>query len=137
MKPYTYKAKLVRVVDGDTLDLEVDLGFRMTTRQRFRLMGYNAPETRGPEKILGAAASARLAEVLGLSEGILITTHKGDAFGRWLCDMKVLVRLNETSRSWYDVVPNLIKEGWGVAWDGRGRRPAFLPEDPYPVRSSR
>ena len=41
---YEYKAKLKRVVDGDTLDLIIDLGFRMTTQQRIRLKGIDTPE---------------------------------------------------------------------------------------------
>lgn len=41
---YEYNAKLKRVVDGDTLDLIIDLGFRMTTQQRIRLKGIDTPE---------------------------------------------------------------------------------------------
>lgn len=41
---YEYKAKLERVVDGDTLDLVIDLGFKMTTEQRIRLKGVDTPE---------------------------------------------------------------------------------------------
>ena len=43
---YEYKAKLVRVVDGDTIDCEIDLGFDITVRQRVRFAGINAPESR-------------------------------------------------------------------------------------------
>lgn len=42
---YQYKAHVDRVVDGDTLDLIIDLGFKITTHQRIRLAGINAPET--------------------------------------------------------------------------------------------
>jgi micrococcal nuclease len=42
---YTYKAKVERVVDGDTIDVIIDLGFKMTTQQRIRLQGINTPET--------------------------------------------------------------------------------------------
>lgn len=41
---YQYRAKLKRVVDGDTIDTVIDLGFRMTTEQRIRLKGINTPE---------------------------------------------------------------------------------------------
>lgn len=44
---YEYTAKLDRVVDGDTLDLIIDMGFKMTTNQRIRLAGINTPETYG------------------------------------------------------------------------------------------
>jgi micrococcal nuclease len=41
---YQYRAKLKRVVDGDTIDAIIDLGFKMTTEQRIRLKGINTPE---------------------------------------------------------------------------------------------
>ena len=44
---YTYKAHVDRVVDGDTFDVTVDLGFRITTYQRLRLAGVETPEVRG------------------------------------------------------------------------------------------
>ena len=42
---YEYKGKLERIVDGDTLDVVIDVGFQMTTQQRIRLAYINAPET--------------------------------------------------------------------------------------------
>lgn len=42
---YEYYAKLIRVVDGDTVDFSIDLGFKMTTQQRIRLKGIDTPET--------------------------------------------------------------------------------------------
>lgn len=47
---YTYKAKLDRVVDGDTVDIIIDLGFKVTTHQRIRLQGINTPETYNVKK---------------------------------------------------------------------------------------
>ena len=43
---YEYKARVHRIIDGDTVDVVIDLGFEMTTRQRIRLYGINTPETR-------------------------------------------------------------------------------------------
>ena len=45
-KLYNYKAKLVRVVDGDTIDAEIDLGFGVFIKQRIRLYGIDTPESR-------------------------------------------------------------------------------------------
>ena len=59
MSLYTYKAKLERVVDGDTIDVYIDLGFDIHYRSRVRLAGINAPESRTrnlEEKKLGLAA---------------------------------------------------------------------------------
>jgi micrococcal nuclease len=47
---YTYRAKVDRVVDGDTIDLVIDLGFKITTLQRIRLRGINTPETYNVKK---------------------------------------------------------------------------------------
>ena len=47
---YTYHAKVDRVVDGDTLDVVIDLGFKITTFQRIRLRGINTPETYNVKK---------------------------------------------------------------------------------------
>lgn len=47
---YTYRATVDRVVDGDTIDLIIDLGFKITTNQRIRLRGINTPETYNVKK---------------------------------------------------------------------------------------
>lgn len=47
---YKYKAKIDRIVDGDTMDVIIDLGFKVTTHQRIRLQGINTPETYSVKK---------------------------------------------------------------------------------------
>ncbi len=47
---YEYKAKLIKVVDGDTLDVQIDLGFNIFQNIRVRLLGVNTPETYGVKK---------------------------------------------------------------------------------------
>jgi len=47
---YHYKAKVEKVVDGDTFDVVIDLGFKMTTNQRIRMAGINTPETYNVKK---------------------------------------------------------------------------------------
>ena len=67
---YFYRAKLDRVVDGDTVDFNLDLGFDIWHKARVRLNGVNTPESRTrdlEEKKRGLAAKARVAELL--SEG--------------------------------------------------------------------
>ena len=66
-KLYHYNAEVTRVVDGDTIDAFIDLGFDMHSKQRVRLYGINAPETRTRdliEKKHGKAATRRLVEML-------------------------------------------------------------------------
>ena len=64
---YQYKAVLVRVIDGDTIDVDIDLGFDVwLKKQRVRLAGIDAPESRTrnkAEKVLGLAAKSRLTEL--------------------------------------------------------------------------
>ena len=67
--PFVYNAILERVVDGDTIDVTLDLGFNVKLhKQRCRLAGIDTPESRTrdlAEKALGKAASARLQEIIG------------------------------------------------------------------------
>jgi micrococcal nuclease len=68
IKPnYIYRCIVTRVVDGDTVDAEIDLGFNMVHKDRIRLMGIDTPESRTrnkKEKMLGLASKARLKEIL-------------------------------------------------------------------------
>ena len=83
---YKFNAKLDRVVDGDTIDALVDLGFDTWKKVRIRMMGMNAPESRTrdlEEKKLGLAAKARLIEMLGDGEFIL-QSHGVGKYGRCL-----------------------------------------------------
>jgi len=66
---YEYRAKINRVVDGDTVDVDIELGFDIVlTGQRVRVMGIDTPESRTSdkvEKVFGIAAKNRLKELLG------------------------------------------------------------------------
>ena len=85
---YQYKAKLLRVVDGDTIDAMIDLGFDTWVKKRVRLYGIDAPESRTKnvkEKTQGKAASKRLSELLAATEGELtIVSHGVGKYGRCL-----------------------------------------------------
>ena len=56
--PYYREAKIVRVVDGDTIDLEIDLGWEIRFVERVRLLGIDTPEIRGEERPRGLQAKA-------------------------------------------------------------------------------
>jgi micrococcal nuclease len=82
-----HRGKVTRVVDGDTLDIEVDLSFRITTHQRFRLLGVDTPE-RGKEKCKEAT---QLLERLIVENSdpdgyIYLISNKTGKYGRWLLD---------------------------------------------------
>ena len=80
---YKYNAIVVRVVDGDTVDLNVDLGFHTFLKIRTRLLGINAPEVSTEE---GRIARDKLRQQLAVGEPVNVTTFKDptDKFGRWL-----------------------------------------------------
>lgn len=71
---YTYRASVVRVVDGDTIDVDIDVGFNSTLRKRLRLLDIDAYEVRGEERELGLKASARVEDLLNMSEEVFIQT---------------------------------------------------------------
>lgn len=81
---YTYEAEVRRIVDGDTVDLAVDLGFGVTISERFRLFGLDAPEVRGPERTEGLKSTQWLAtQLVGLTHIETIRDKKGK-YGRYL-----------------------------------------------------
>ena len=84
---YTYDAKVVRVVDGDSVWLEVDVGFHMSYKYNFRIAGINTPELRSKdplEKEKAYAAKTRLEELLPVGQEVRVKTAKPGKYGRWL-----------------------------------------------------
>lgn len=122
-----YPCELHRVIDGDTVELRCDLGFRISTVQRFRLNGYNAPEIRGPEAPFGKVAAIDLDNRLSSAVSLEVSSGKQGSFGRWLAD--IIVNNGEDR---YRLVPKLVAEGYGVWWDGKPDRPQFPPGSKYP-----
>lgn len=83
---YQYKAKIVNVVDGDTVDAVIDIGFKLTTTQRLRLYGVNTPELHAKEDFVREAAqkAREFTKEALLGKDVEIYTHKSDSFGRYL-----------------------------------------------------
>ena len=109
---YHYKAKLVRVIDGDTIDVDIDLGFDVwLKRQRVRLAGIDAPESRtrnNAEKVLGLAAKARLTELC--SAEMQLESLGTGKFGR-------ILGIPKTSDG-VSICSNLIDAGHAVEYQG-------------------
>ena len=83
---YTYKGTVTNVVDGDTIDVRIDLGFRMTTEQRLRLYGINTPEldSKEPEERERAQQAKQFTTDMVLGKEVIVETYKSDSFGRYL-----------------------------------------------------
>ncbi|MDI6791554.1 MAG: thermonuclease family protein [bacterium] len=87
---YLYCAKLKKIIDGDTVDLIVDLGFRTSTHQRFRLKGINTPSIFGVSKDSseykqGKKAREYVVQRFEKNGGeCLVKSHRTEKYGRWL-----------------------------------------------------
>lgn len=83
---YNYKAEITNVVDGDTVDAVIDLGFRMSATHRLRLLGINAPEKNSSDPLIRAQALKSRDALCSylVSRDVTIHTEKSDAFGRYL-----------------------------------------------------
>lgn len=88
---YEYRIKKVtKIVDGDTIDAELDLGFNISYSQRIRLAGIDTPESRTTdkaEKALGLEVKKKLGDLVAQAKDIVIRTEKPDSsekYGRIL-----------------------------------------------------
>ena len=118
---YEYKCKILRVVDGDTVDVDIDLGFGVWMhKERVRMMGIDTPESRTRdlvEKAFGIASKDRLKELLPIGSIQVLKTEidrsgedKKGKFGRILGDFLV-----DDNRRCTDI---LVEDGHAVAYFG-------------------
>jgi|688.fasta_scaffold95292_2 micrococcal nuclease len=89
-EPFVYRLKAVaKVVDGDTVGLDLDLGFSITLRQRVRFYGLDAPEIRSKdpaEKAKGQESQAFVSQWFERGGDVLVRTSKEEKYGRMLAD---------------------------------------------------
>jgi len=112
---YWYRFTTRRVIDGDTIVADLDLGASVIlSKQYFRLLGIDAPEKRGKTKEEGLAAQAHLQKLLTNSVDLLCKTHKDKKgkFGRWLVELYDRgINLNQ----------QMIEDGHALPLDEYGR----------------
>ena len=116
---YTYKIEVDRVIDGDTIDANIDLGFDVSVKKRIRFMGINTPESRtrdAEEKVRGLAAKKRVEELLQDTETITVQSHGVGKFGRCLGELILTQAGKEINLN-----KLLISEGHAVEYFG-GKR---------------
>ena len=116
---YEYRATVVKIVDGDTVDVDIDLGFGIVLKdERVRVMGIDTPGSRTRDKVekkFGLAAKARLKELLGKTTVLKTQINKNGEdmkgkFGRILGDFST-----EDGRMITDI---MVEEGHAVAYFG-------------------
>ena len=112
---YTYKAKLLRVIDGDTVDAEIDLGFGVYMKQRVRMFGINTPDSRSKdtdEKEKGLASKQRLTELLTREFVIETILNKRSKCGRVLGILYI-----ENADSKINVNEQMVADGFAVEYN--------------------
>ena len=127
MEKYIYKAKLDRVVDGDTVDALIDVGFDIWFKKRIRFKGVDTWESRTrnlEEKALGLKAKARTKELLekvsSKSGYFRIRSYGLGKYGRVLAD----VFIEDKDGKQWNVNQTLISEGHAYVYDG-GKKKIF------------
>ena len=121
---YTYNIELLRVVDGDTIDAKIDLGFNVKIKKRIRFLGIDTPESRTrdlEEKARGLAAKDRVIELLEGANTIQLCSHGVGKYGRCLGELSIDVVDGKENLALVSVNELLIKEGHAVEYHG-GKR---------------
>ena len=112
---YEYRVKeIAKVVDGDTVDLVLDLGFSLSKKERCRVAGIDTPESRTrdkKEKVYGLEAKAYLQGLLENAQNLYVRTEKDGKYGRmlgWLYCEDYEISLNEV----------MVEHGYAWRYDG-------------------
>ena len=121
---YEYKCKIDRVVDGDTVDVDIDLGFGIWLRkERVRLYGIDTPESRTrdlEEKKYGLVAKSYVQSFLPVGSMQTLKTQKDDKgkFGRILGEFIVYDAMTDSSRTLNQI---MIDRHYGVEYHGQSK----------------
>lgn len=109
---YTYKAAVTRIIDGDTIIVDIDLGFGVWLReQSVRLAKINAPEIQGSTRQDGLASKDFLSKLI-LNKWVQIRTEKGnEKYGRWLATILI-----EEDKNLIDINHKMVVEGYAVTY---------------------
>jgi micrococcal nuclease len=123
---YQYKVKVVKVVDGDTIDVDIDLGFStVLKKQRVRFLGIDTPESRTRdlvEKKFGKASKKHLKGLLESAESLSLISHDKGKFGRILGE--IIAHFDEghpVYETEINVNEQMIADGHAVRYTGENK----------------
>jgi len=119
---WEYEINVLRVIDGDTIDARIDLGFHTHSVKRIRLYGIDTYEQRTKdleEKEKGKLATKRLKELLKNADKVILKSHGVGKFGRCLGSLYLI---NDEEEKREDVSQILLAEGHGVEYFGGSRK---------------
>ena len=132
MNPFIYKAKVTRVVDGDTIDVMLDLGFNSFLKGRVRLTGIDTPESRTRDKVekkFGLAAKQFLVDWISKYNYILVESTEKGKFGRILgrlYDPDMTECWNDMAIEHYHAVPYLGQSKDDIEAEHLGNRQKLI-----------
>ena len=123
---YEYHVKILRVVDGDTVDVDIDLGFGVWLhRERVRVSGIDTPESRTRdkvEKLFGLAAKQRVKDLLPIGTKQILKTEIDksgqDAKGKFGRILGNFIVYDHKTDSWGSLTDILVNEGQAVVYNG-------------------
>jgi micrococcal nuclease len=119
---HEYNYKLVKVVDGDTIDVDIDLGFGIwLKKQRIRMMGIDTPESRTSdkeEKVYGILAKEKLIALLSQSRSLRTFKDAKGKYGRILADVIVYDGVEDR---WFGATQIMIRDSYGVKYHGQNK----------------
>ena len=114
--PYIFRATVIKIVDGDTVDVDVDLGWDISVvNQRIRLYGVDCPESRTrdlEEKKYGLAAKSFVERFSPVGSEVILSTKEKGKYGRWLGDIQV-------GKKW--LCKELVKHHHAVEYYGQSK----------------
>mgnify|MGYP003326517070 CR=1 FL=1 len=118
---YSYTADIIRVVDGDTIDISIDLGFEVARKERVRIAGINAPEIHtkdAAEKAAGMTARQFVVDWVAKHPQVTVTTVKdAEKYGRYLAHV--------VGTDGQDLGQLLLAANLAKPYDGTGPRASF------------
>ena len=115
---YTYSATILEVIDGDTLDLNIDLGFDISHKVRVRLNGINCAEKNTD---LGKSAKSYVQKLLPVGSVVTVTTYKVEKYGRMLADVIPKDSANTLNKL-------LVDNNFAVSYDGKDSKDLHVPK---------
>jgi micrococcal nuclease len=117
---YQYKATIIKVIDGDTVDVDIDLGFEVWLKnQRIRLYGIDTPESRTSdkvEKVFGNLAKEKVLEFCPVGSDIILQTKTDDSRGKYGRILGELI-----TKDGVNVNEFFIENNYAVAYFGKSK----------------
>lgn len=116
---YEYRAKVLKIIDGDTIHAEIDMGMDLYQNKVLRLYGINTPEIQGAERENGLASKAYVEMALPIGKTVIIRTFKDktEKYGRYLVNI-----YNDPKSIYLTLNEELVKMGFATEYFGEGKK---------------